>query len=264
VDRIREIYDAYLWDDPTLVKARVSGALPELEMAITESTDSLAASIGRQSVARIASLLDLQPSVIQRAARSFLPTLGLPALESSESAVLGELTTAVIGGGTYFDRLFHGSRALKTKLAHTVQQGLLSGQDFNTVRSRLHRAFGVDKLVAPQGNAYGSVKAYANEARRQWNVLMGKTSRDLGGLAVWWAILDGPLARTTTPGCAARHGRPIHVLGYEPPIHTNCRCTVAVLPGETDLSVYHADADRWLRKQGLSRKEAMLEESDVV
>src|SRR3990172_3963323 len=254
VMRLQHIYDSYLWDDPTLVKARTSGAATELDLAIHDVVNNLTNSVGRESVDRIARLIDMQPTVVHRAAgtKLFGPKLPLQALGPSTQSVLGELTTTVVGGGTFFDRLVHGNTQLKQQLARDVQTGLINGQTFDQVRAKVLKSFGVDKMRAPQGSAYGSVKHYQNAARAQWNRLMSKTARDLGGVEVWWAILEGPLARTTTPGCAARHGVPLNALGQRPPIHFNCRCTVTVLPAETNLAELQADGTAWLRAHGYS------------
>jgi len=232
--RVRDIYDSLLWDDPTLVTARATGALDALEGVINETIEDLATQVGRTSVDRIATMIDMQPTVVNRlvGTRLFGPKSVVSAMEPSANTVLADLTTSVTGGGTYFDRLMHGSTELRQNLSRNIQSGLLNGSTFDQVRAKLMKSFGVDKLVEPQGPAYGAVKHYTNAARQQWNRFMAKAAEDLDGVEVWWAILDGPLSRTTTPGCAARHGRTIDALGETPPIHINCELPGSMVQGE--------------------------------
>ena len=258
VERLRNAYEVYLADDPTFVRARTTVAAQALDRAIAQSVDELTESIGRQSVDYLSRIMGGQRSAVNRAiGRTFGRSLA--DLPISTQTVLNELTTSTIGGGTFFDRVFAAGDDLKRQLVGNVRTSLLNGDDFETLRRRVQRTFGVDRLVDPGTSARGVSQAYRNEARREWNALMGGVAREQGALEVWWAMLDN----RTTPGCAARHGRALNEIGDRPPRHYNCRCTIALFPGETDLEEYRAQADSWLSSRGYSRRRASFMESDV-
>src|SRR3972149_1464740 len=259
VQKLRVVYDVYLADEPTYIKARTTGAIRQLNATIDDTVSDLPDRIGRRAVDRLQDTLGLQGQQLRRLTGK---TIGIEFVDLpvAAQAVLGELTTSVVGGGTFFDHLFNVSDSFKHKLVADVRGGLLGGESFEDVRTRLLRSFGVDKLTDPSGSAYGSVKVYKNEARRQWNLLMGQQAEQTGSLSVWWAILDERL----TPGCAARHGYAINELDGElPPRPFNCRCGPAVFPAGTDLRPFQAEGMAWLRAHGYTRRRAMLMEADI-
>ncbi len=256
--KIRWIYDAYLGERPTYVAARATGALQRIYSQIDLEVQQLADEVGQRAVASVAEQLNELPEVTNRRLGK-LARLDFKALPVTTQQVLGELTTSVVGGGTFFDRLFHVGEGLKTALTGELRTGLLGGETFDQVRDRIHKAFGVDKLAEPTGPAYGSVKHYKNEARRQWNALMQRTSRGAGGVSVWLAKMDAK----TTPGCLARHGRRLDELNEIPPRHWNCRCEVGVFPEGAALEGLQAEGKRRLRAQGWFAEDAMLEEAQA-
>ncbi len=252
--RLRMIYENFLGDEPTLVKARMSPAAAALGQAIDTTINDLTLAVGTQAT----EALQLLNGMSALAVSKFLtPWTGLPVAELPVSSawVLQELSTTLTGGGSAFDRFFSVGEELKAKVVSDVRRSLLGGESFEDLRARVQTSFGVDTLDEPKFNAYGSVKVYKNEARRQWNLLMGEHAEEIGALEIWWAELDDK----TTPGCLARHGRPINELGDRPPRHTNCRCTILVAPPETgpeQFDEWRADADEWLHQKGFSRRQA--------
>lgn len=258
VQKIRWIYDSYLGETPTYLAARASGALRRLHDQIEFDVQTLTDEMGQRAVAKVGETMNALPGVVDRrlARLTKLPFRRLPI---STQAVLGELTTSVVAGGTFFDRLFHIDRDLKDSLSSSVRTSLLNGETFDELRARVHKAFGVDKLAEPKGTAYGSVKLYKNEARRQWNSLMFKMGRAVDGVMVWLATID----ERTTPGCLARHGQRIDSLGEAPPRHYNCRCTVAVMPQGVELEALQAEATPRLQAEGYTRRQAILEEAQA-
>lgn len=219
--RLRQVYDAYLADDPTLARARLGPGAAALNDAVEETAAGLSRELGELAVARLQELHGWQPRVLNRFL-SRASGLEFAELPPSTQAVLGELTTRVVGGGTFLDRVTHQSEEFRQDLYGALRQGLLNGDDFHAVRRRVHRLFGVDKLDEPDGPAYGSVQTYRNAALDQWNRLMGGKADETGAVLIWWAIVDGPESRTSTPGCVARHGRKISEIGASPPRHINC------------------------------------------
>ncbi len=262
VSRLRIVYDNFLGDEPTFLRARTSGAGIEIDRAISEHVDELARELYENAVGRIQVSLDMQPQVLNRNLSRWLG-VEFRELPITTQEVLGELTTSVVGGGTYADRLFHVTDDLKRNIVSNVRQTLLNGEDFETLRDRMLRTFGVDRLAEPAGPAYGSVKIYKNEARRQWNLLMDDVAEEAEAVRVWWAIVEGAKARTTTPGCAARHGMRIDedLDGETPPRHFNCRCTIGVFPLGIDLREFRAQGTEWLQERGYTRRSAMAQES---
>lgn len=219
--RLRQVYDAYLADDPSILRARTTPAGLALDQSINETVSSLTNELGTLALTHLVDLHDNHPRVVNR---WLSQTTGLPfeELPADTQTVLGELTQRVVGGGTFMDRMFNQSEHLRNDLTGTIRQALINGDDFDTLRKRIHKAFGVDKLAEPEGPAYGSVKIYQNEARREWNLLMGEKAEETGGVEYWWATVEGPLAATSTPGCVARHARKISELGGDrPPRHYN-------------------------------------------
>jgi len=253
VNRVRGIYESYLADDPTFVRARTTAAGAYLNQAIDDTVDKMTDSLGRQAIDHAARMLNFQPRLLDRHLSRYVG-LDFSALPPGTQTALGELTTSVVGGGTFFDRLFNVTDNLKQDLVKNVRAGLLGGETFDQVRDRVQKAFGVDKLDEPTGPAYGSVKVYKNEARRQWNLLMKDIGDKSDTAQVWWATID----ERSTPGCVARHGFPID--GDTPPRHFNCRCTVAIFPVDEDLKVEQQRALAWLNAKGYSRKQARLKE----
>lgn len=216
VMKLRALYDTYLAEEPSYVKARTTGTIHVINRLITQEIDQLTDEVGQTAVSSMVGVLGTQYDTAQRILRRHLPS-DFAALPVSTRSVLGELTTHIVGGATFFDRLFHIGDGLKRELVGGVRQGLINGEDFMQTRQRLLKAFGVEKLRKPGGPAYGSVKTYKNEARRQWNLLMQQQAEASDGIQIWWAILDPE----TTPGCLARHGRSTEQLGMIPPRHYN-------------------------------------------
>ncbi len=252
--RLRMIYENFLGDEPTLVKARMSPASAALGQAIDTTINDLTLAVGTQATEALQLLNGMSASAVNK----FLtPWTGLPVAELPVSSawVLQELSTTLTGGGSAFDRFFSVGEELKAKVASDVRRSLLSGESFEDLRARVQTSFGVDTLDEPKFNAYGSVKVYKNEARRQWSLLMGEHAESVGAMEIWWAELDD----ATTPGCLARHGRPINELGERPPRHFNCRCEPMIAPPETgpeQFDAWRADADEWLHQKGFSRRQA--------
>lgn len=228
--RLRQVYDAYLADDPTLARARLGPGAAALNDAVEETAAGLSRELGELAVARLQELHGWQPRVLNRFL-SRASGLEFAELPPSTQAVLGELTTRVVGGGTFLDRVTHQSEEFRQDLYGALRQGLLNGDDFHAVRQRVHRLFGVDTLDEPDGPAYGSVQTYRNEAARQWNLLMGEKAEETGGIQVWWSVL-GADGIETTPGCAARHGRLISAVGDTPPRHFNSAVGTTLVEGQ--------------------------------
>lgn len=267
VYRIGQTYQAHLDEDPSILRARHGPAGALIDAAISDTTTALADELGHAAIRHLSDTLDATPQEL-RDTYGRWADLEFRDLPESSQRVLGELTTSVIGGGTYFDRLFHVTDGLRHDIVTTIRGGLLNGADFETTRAGLMKAFGVDKLSNPTGPAYGSVLLYTNEARRQWNGLMqdiaddqAEQGEDGGGVTVWYAVLEGSESESTTPGCAARHGWDIEQLGESPPRHINCRCTVMLVDKDTDLAMFRAMGDAWLEEHGYGRNEAMVSEA---
>lgn len=257
VERLRRIYSDFLSTEldpktkkmvgPSLTQARGGPAYKMLNQAIDEEVGKLTDSVARQAVSSL--------EKTRRGGKQLLAKTAIAELPDESRYVLNELTTTTTGGGTFWDRLDHMSDKFKGELTGEIRQGLLNRRTFDEVREKVMTKFGVDKLPAPQGPAYGSVRNYTNEARRQWNLLMAEQE----GVAVWWAMVDDP---DTTPGCLARHGWRVDedLDGELPPRHINCRCTIAMFEAGDDLSVHQADALEELRARGYSLDDA--EEED--
>ena len=260
VGKIRQIYDNFLGEDPTLVQARQVGALDSLNRIITDHTNRLADEVGTTSVGLIADMVGQHPKIVNR---FYSPVLGadldIPTPKPYQT-VLGELTTSVVGGGTYFDRLLHINQGMKDQIFHATRQSLIAGSGFEPLRNNIHRIFGVDDLPEPKSNAYGSINTYENEARRQWNALMDETGKRSGQKSVWFSMIPDP---DTTPGCAARHGMLIEDLDAPPPRHGNCRCEVLVVDADWDLDAMQTEAAEYLKTQGYTIDSALAEESQA-
>jgi len=259
--RLRQVYDAYLAEDPSIFRARTTPAGAAIDQVVAETVNSLTTELGNMAVNHLIDLHGNQPKVVNRL---LAPTTGLEFAElpPSTQTVMGELTQRVVGGGTFVDRMYNQSELLRNDLYSTLRQGLINGDDFETVRKRVHKVFGVDKLAEPEAATYGSVKIYQNEARRQWNKLMGEKAEETGGVEYWWATVEGPLAATSTPGCVARHARKISELGGDrPPRHWNCRCTVIVIQRGEEPEEELAKADSWLQAHGFNRRQAVYMEA---
>jgi 8-oxo-dGTP pyrophosphatase MutT (NUDIX family) len=261
VMHLRGLYDTYLADEPTYVRARITGTLSRFNQAINEEIDTLTDEVGQRAVTRMAELMNEHYSVLDRALGKRLGGL-FEKIPISSRSILGELTQSIIGGATFEDRVMHASDMFKRDVFNDLRRGLINGDDFSTIRGKLMKTFGVDKLAKPQYNAYGSVKLYKNEARRQWNLLMKQQGEKTNGKLVWWAMIDDS---EITPGCAARHGMEIEdeLDGEVPPRHYNCRCTVAVFPADYDLTIERRMAAAVVKKLGYTQRSAMLEESWV-
>lgn len=258
-ERLRYVYDSFLAGEPSVAAARATGADVALKQAIDVTIDELTNQVGAEATTSIQSLLGGQPEAVNRYLGKYLelPAAGA-AYDLNPRWVLQELSTSVIGGGTYFDRLLNIGENMKSDLTKIVRQGLISGTDFDTIRDRTMTAFGVDKLPEPKFNAYGSVQTYKNEARRQWNLLMDDTGDEVGAMKIWWCILDD----ATTPGCAARHGYPTSRVGDDLPRHFNCRCQIVLMAEGTDLTPFQALGDAWLQANGYpSRTKALAMEA---
>lgn len=222
VSRIRHVYDTFLLEEPTLMMARRGPAAAALEQAIQDTVDGLVEQIARQSVEK---LTELRSVGGERAATEWGKALGvdLKALPQSTQDVLLDVTTTVVGGGTFFDRLMHMGDGFKGTLTQRIRGGLLGGEPFHVMRDRIMKDFGVDRLAEPKFSAYGSVMTYKNEARREFNLLMKSLGDKSEAMMVWYAIVEGALSDTTTPGCAARHGLRLDedLAGDTPPRHIN-------------------------------------------
>lgn len=256
--KLRGLYDSYLADEPTYVRARQTGTLTQMQKTIDSELDMLTDEVGQRAVSKTAELLNIQSTVLDRQLGKHFARKAFEDLPISTRQVLGELTSSMVGGATFEDRLFHMSDLFKRDLSNGLRRGLITGKSFDDIRKDLQKSFGVDKLAEPKYNAYGSVKIYKNEARRQWNMLMKKQGERGDGRQIWWAMIDDP---DVTPGCAARHGMDIDDLGDVPPRHYNCRCTVAVFPAGFDLSDERTMATARLKKMGYTKRDAMFEES---
>jgi 8-oxo-dGTP pyrophosphatase MutT (NUDIX family) len=257
VYRVGQVYQAYLGDEPTLLRARQGGAGFALDQAISDTTSALGDELGAAARTHLADTLDQTPAQLRRTYGQWA-NLDFADLPDTTQRVLGELTTAVVGGGTFFDRTFNVTDDLRHTVTRTIRSSLINGDDFSTLRGRLMKAFGVDKLAEPSGPAYGSVRVYRNSASAAFSKLMSDVADDSGGVQVWWATLDD----STTPGCAARHGKKISEVGDLPPRHTNCRCGLLIVSRGTDLSDYLAEAEAWLADNGYSRRQAARMESE--
>jgi hypothetical protein len=194
VMKLRGLYDAYLSDEPTFVRARASGAWHRMQTVINHDIDTLTDEVGQRATAKMAELLNTQPEHLERRLAKHIGRFSK--LPVTAQHVLGELTTSIIGGATFEDRFMHMSAETKAKLVGHLRQGLINGDDFSTIRAKLMKQFGVEKLKKPQGSAYGSVKVYKNEARRQWNLLMKQQAEGADAMMVWWAMIDD----ATSPG----------------------------------------------------------------
>lgn len=253
LDRLRRVYTDYLGAEPSIARARQSGAMPILDQAIDQTVNELADYVGTTSTHAMQSMLTDQPRVLRR----FMRRVAWKDLPYSAHRVLDELTTSTVGGGTFFDHLFNMTDKLKRDVTGVTRTALVNGYDFDEMRAGMMRAFGVDKLADPKSNVYGAVKVYKNAARREWNKLMGKAARRSDAIEVWYAVLDDE----TTPGCAARHGFRIEEDDEEPPRHINCRCTILVADPDMDLRPFQLEGTDWLKRNGYSRRQARVEET---
>jgi SPP1 gp7 family putative phage head morphogenesis protein len=256
--RIRTVYETYLKDDPTYVRARATGANLAIDQAIDSHVKNLARELNSNAVENLTGTLNMQPQAVRQ---HLAPYSGMSFKELPWPGrnVLNELTTGVTAGGTFFDHMFHITDGLKDKVTGDVRSALLRGETFEELRDRMMKTFGVDKLAEPKGPAYSSVKIYKNEARKQWNLLMSRQARSQDAVEVWYAIIDD----NSTPGCVARHGR---ILGDDddlPPRHINCRCTIAVFERNDDLSSLRVEADAWLQSEGYTRRQAAQMEAET-
>lgn len=261
VARIRDIYENYLRDDLTYVRAKMTGANLSIDHAIDERVRSLAKELDSKAVKNLADTTAQHPEAIQRfvAKPALKKGLSLRDLPNPSRNVLNELTTSVVDGGTFFDHMFHVTDKLKNDVTSGVRASLLNGETFDQVRARIHKSFGVNNLKAPKGSVYGAVKVYKNEARREWNLLQRELAKQSDGLEVWFTTLDD----ATTPGCAARHGLLLDNIDDYPPRHMNCRCEIIIVENREEAQDIRLEGSAWLEREGWSRRDAMLEESLV-
>ncbi len=257
-DKLRSIYFTYLAEEPTFVRARMTGALGALDAAVDETISEVTRKIYDKTRTDMAAMLAAQSGKAKRTLRALDKVLKLATLVPTAEQVVNALTTDVVVGGTYADRLFHISSKVRGDVTREIRQGLFNRESFDEVRARVHRVFGVDRLRTPKSHSSGSVKIYKNEARRQWNLLMKEINRQSAGVAVWFTLLD----EDATPGCVARHGMKLDDMDDDTiPHHPNCRCTVMVVTPDFDLGDMKLEGSAWLKSQGWSRKEALFEES---
>jgi len=217
IERLRSVYDEFLGRDTTFLRARSTMGAQALDNAITRTVSELAETVGTTALDSLAELLSVQRPVVNKLVGNLLDAQ-VHEIPPAKNLVLNDLTTSTVGGGTFFDRVFAMSDDLKTNVTSTVRSSLLNGDDFDTAREKIYKAFGVDKLKAPRGPASKAINIYRNEARRQFAGLMKDIAQEQGAMLVWWATLD----ERTTPGCAARHGRALNELGESMPRHYNC------------------------------------------
>jgi len=257
---LRGIYDTYLAEDPTYVRARSTGAFRQMQARIDRELQMLTDEVGQRATAKMAELLNTQPDILERRLGKIL-NKSFFKLPVTAQNVLGELTTSVIGGATFEDRILSMSDDMKRVVTNDLRRGLINGDDFNTIRARISKTFGVDKLKKPAYSAYGSVKVYKNEARRQWNLLMKQQADRMESYMVWFAMIDDP---DVTPGCVARHGLRIDedLGGDAPPRHYNCRCTIAVIDDRDEITEMRLEGSAQLKVMGYSRAEARMEEAN--
>lgn len=256
VVKLRHIYENYLKDDLTIIKAKQIGATDAIARIVDTQVNGLAEELGAKSLDLMTEMTIAHPKIVNRWIAPLF-SVEAPEILVPARTVLGELTTAVVGGGTYGDRLLNITQDTKDEIYGAVRSSLIAGSDFETLRGKIQDVFGVDTLPEPRSNAYGSVQIYRNEARRQWNGLMKDFADKPGQRGVWWAELDA----ATTPGCAARHGVPIDEIGDVPPRHTNCRCTVRVIAEDETTDDFQAEGADWLAANGYSQKSAYAKES---
>ena len=170
MERLAGVYTMYLGDEPSYDRARMTGALQAIDRHVDEVVSDMMGEINTRTALQQA---DMMSRGTARVGRSLKRTgLTFAELPVGLRDVVDSLETTIVAGGTYADRLFHHSAKLRSELQSQVKQGLLSGEDFDSVRARVMKVFGVDKLSTPKSHAYGSVKHYKNAARLQWNRLM--------------------------------------------------------------------------------------------
>jgi ADP-ribose pyrophosphatase YjhB (NUDIX family) len=257
---LRGIYDTYLSEDPSYVKARSTGAFRQMQAKIDRELDQLTDEVGQRATAKMADMLNQQPDVLERRLARLLKRGPFFKLPVTTQHVLGELTTSVIGGATFEDRIMAMGDDMKRVVTNDLRRGLINGDDFATLRAKISKTFGVDKLKKPAYNAYGSVKVYKNEARRQWNLLMTQQGERMESYMVWFAMIDDP---NVTPGCVARHGLRIDedLDGEAPPRHYNCRCTIMLMDDLDEIKAMKMQATAVLSGMGYSRRQARMEEA---
>lgn len=266
--RLRTIFEQYLQADPTFVRAKITGATQAIEQAIDSHVRSLAKELDSKAVENLKDLMGTHSQAVRTFLKDELAGIQFQHLPYPTQNVLNELTTGVMGGGTFFDHMFHVTDGLKAKISSTIRGALVQGPErdskgnikgdwFGDMRAKLLKDFGVDKLAEPKGPAYSSVKVYKNEARRQWNLLQRELARRSGSSLMWYAELD----ERSSPGCVARHGMLADELDDYPPRHFNCRCQLIPIQSGSDTRFYVAQAAAWLQENGYTRRQAQTMEA---
>lgn len=174
-----------------------------------------------------------------------------------------QIGDSVWAGSTLWDRTAHMLGNLSSDVMGAIEQSLLAQESYETFEARMLKALGIPEPGRDPSALLADLDTQLwNEAKLAWNRGMVIANDQEDTILVWRAELDD----RTTPGCWARHGRPITALhGEMPPRHYNCRCDVITVPNP-----YAADAE-WaafgqeiLDEMAAEREggQAVMEESD--
>ena len=115
-----------------------------------------------------------------------------------------------------YRRLLRHGETFADNATNIISMGLAQGWGINRITQPLQQQLGVTKFRAEAIARTESVHAYNDATQERYE------AAEIEGV-IWYAIGD----KLTCPWCLGRHMQ-IYRRGYtRPPIHVNCRCTVA-------------------------------------
>lgn len=167
-------------------------------------------------------------------------------------AIDGSLAPMIWRGSTTQDRINHAALTFNRDLLASVENSLLAQERYEDFEQRLFRELGIEG-----DEPAGALKDFAStinaETKLAWNTAMVAANQGEDSISVWRSAL----MPTTTPACAARHGRPIDEIGETPPLHIACVCDVFTVPnpdsadpdvaseGQSMLDEMEAEREAW-------------------
>lgn len=154
--------------------------------------------------------------------------IGETSLALKIDSTLGE---RVWSGAQFEDRVGYLTNQISQDVITDVERSLMAQENYEDFIQRMFKNMGIDDTSDAQPSARmrdieNQLKA---EGKVAWNEAMVAANQDKGDVALVWRSVLQP---STTPGCAARHGKLIQEdLGGETPgLHWGCKCDLLTIP----------------------------------
>lgn len=144
------------------------------------------------------------------------------------------LESSVWNGTKFDDRMSHMVKTMREELVGSVENSLMQQERWEDFRDRMYKELGIES-DEPAGALAKFERQIESEAKLAWNEAMLEANMDAEDSTEVWRSM---LLSTTTPGCAAKHGRMIvEELGGQVPLaHYGCHCDVISVPNPNSLN----------------------------